>query len=83
MDNTSTLIQLEEKQAPLNQKTKCIEVNISQCLSCTITIEVPDDFDETDSVALEELVVNEIMLPSDCVTDLGYNNWIVDDFCVI
>lgn len=62
---------------------KTIKVDISQTLSSVQEIEVPDDFDETDSVALEELVVNEIMLPSDCVTDLGYNNWIVDDFCVI
>lgn len=62
---------------------KTIKVDISQTLSSVQEIEVPDDFDETDSVALEELVVNEIMLPSDCVTDLGYYNWIVDDFCVI
>lgn len=62
---------------------KTIKVDISQTLSSVQEIEVPDDFDETDSVALEKLVVNEIMLPSDCVADLGYNNWIVDDFCVI
>lgn len=62
---------------------KTIKVDISQTLSSVQEIEVPDDFDETNSIALEELVVNEIMLPSDCVTDLGYNNWIVDDFCVI
>ncbi len=62
---------------------KTIKVDISQTLSSVQEIEVPDDFDETDSVALEKLVVDEIMLPSDCVTDLGYNNWIVDDFCVI
>lgn len=62
---------------------KTIKVDISQTLSSVQEIEVPDDFDETDSVALEKLVVDEIMLPSDCVEDLGYNNWIVDDFCVI
>lgn len=62
---------------------KTIKVDISQTLSSVQEIEVPDDFDETDSVALEKLVVDEVMLPSDCVVDLGYNNWIVDDFCVI
>ncbi len=62
---------------------KTIKVDISQTLSSVQEIEVPDDFDETDSSALEKLVVDEIMLPSDCLVDLGYNNWIIDDFCVL
>lgn len=62
---------------------KTIKVDISQTLSSVQEIEVPDDFDETDSVALEKLVVDEIMLPSDCLIDLGHYNWVVDDFCVI
>ena len=62
---------------------KTIKVDNSQTLSSVQEIEVPDDFDETDSSALEKLVVDEIMLPSDCLVDLGYNNWIIDDFCVL
>lgn len=62
---------------------KTIKVDISQTLSSVQEIEVPDDFDETDSSALEKLVVDEVMLPSDCLVDLGYNNWIIDDFCVL
>lgn len=62
---------------------KTIKVDISQTLSSVQEIEIPDDFDETDSSALEKLVVDEVMLPSDCLVDLGYNNWIIDDFCVL
>ena len=64
-------------------KTKFIEVNISQTLSSTQIIEVPEDFDKTDNPALEKEVVSQIVLPSDCLEIDGYLMWNVDDFCVV
>ena len=61
---------------------KQIEVNISQCLSSTKTIEVPDDF-EYDPVELENYVRAQVMLPSDLLIDDGHGEWYVDDFCVL
>ena len=58
-----------------------INVDISQSLSSTQTIEVPDDF-EYDPVELEKYVKEQIVLPSDCLEISGYYNWYVDDFCV-
>ena len=55
---------------------KTIEVNISQCLSSTETIKVPDDF-EYNSIELEKYVREQIILPSDCIA------WYVDDLCVL
>jgi hypothetical protein len=82
MDNTPKLMQSEEKRAPWNEKTKIIEVNISQCLSSTERIEVPEDFEDYDNKeALEDFVRDQIMLPSDCVENNGYW-WYIDDFCV-
>ena len=61
---------------------KQIEVNISQCLSSTQIIEVPEDMEDYDSELLKEFVKDQIMLPSDCVENEGYY-WNIDDFCVI
>ena len=61
---------------------KKIEVNISQCLSSTQTIEVPNDF-EYDQDKLKEYVYDQVMLPSDCVENEGYFDWYVDEMCVI
>ena len=61
---------------------KQIEVNISQCLSSTQIIEVPEDMEDYDSEILKEFVKDQIMLPSDCVENEGYY-WNIDDFCVI
>lgn len=69
--------------APYNEKTKIIEVTISQCLSSVQKIEVPENFDESDNKSLEEIVREQIVLPSDCLEIDGYYNWAVDDFCVI
>ena len=58
---------------------KKIEVNISQCLSTTETIEVPDNFDDWDNTnALCDFVREQIALPSDCVD----YNWNIDEFWV-
>jgi len=81
MNNTPILTQSEE-DASWNQKTKTIEVNISQCLSSTQTIEVPDDF-EYDQEKLKEYVYDQVMLPSDCIQNEGYYDWYVDEMCVI
>lgn len=58
-----------------------IEVNISQCLSSTQEVEVPDDY-EYDPVTLEQFVKDQIVLPSDCLEINGYYDWYIDDFCV-
>jgi len=78
--NTPTLMQSEEKIAPWTRNTKTIEVNVSQCLSTTVDIEVPEDFEDYDNKeALEDFVREQIILPSDW-KDL--NNWYVDEFWV-
>ena len=59
-----------------------IEVNISQCLSSTQEVEVPDDY-EYDPVTLEQFVKDQIVLPSDCLEINGYYNWYTDDLSVI
>ena len=61
---------------------KTIEVNISQCLSSTKTIEVPDDFEDWNNTeALRDFVREQIVLPSDCLEYNGYW-WDVDEFWV-
>lgn len=77
--NTPTLMQSEEARAPWNEKTKEIEVNISQTLSCTTKIIVPEDL-EYEPELLENYVREQILLPSD-LKDL--EGWYVDDFCVM
>lgn len=72
----------EDPTAPYNEKTKVIEVNISQSLSATVEIVVPEDFDETDNVALEIAVRDQIVLPSEVAFKLSPDCWCVDDFCV-
>jgi hypothetical protein len=82
MNNTPTLMQSEEKIAPWNRKFKMITVNISQCLSTTVDIEVPEDFDETDNTALLNIVYEQIVLPSELTIDHSPDCWYVDDVCV-
>ena len=82
MSNTPILMQSEEERAPWNQKTKTITVNISQCLSTTVDIEVPEDFDETDNRALTNAVYEQIVLPSELTIDHSPDCWYVDDVCV-
>ena len=81
--NTPTLTQSEEERAPWNDKTRIITVNISQCLSTTVDIEVPEDFDETDNTALTNIVYEQIVLPSELTLDHSPDCWYVDDFCVM
>ena len=78
--NTPTLMRSEEEIAPWNRNTKTIEVNISQCLSTTVDIEVPEDFEDFDNTELlKEFVREQIVLPSELIP----NCWYVDDFCVM
>jgi len=72
----------EDPTAPYNEKTKIIEVNVSQCLSATVEIVVPEDFDETDNVALELAVREQIVLPSEVVFKHSPDCWYVDEFSV-
>ena len=80
--NTPTLMQSEEKIAPWNRKSKIITVNISQCLSTTVDIEVPENFDESDERDLENIVREQIILPSETIFKHSQDCWYVDDFCV-
>ena len=81
--NTPTLMQSEEKIAPWNRKSKMIAVNISQCLSTTVDIEVPEDFEDYDNKELlEDFVREQIILPSELTLEHSQNCWYVDDFCV-
>ena len=72
----------EDPTAPYNEKTKVIEVNVSQCLSATVEIEVPENFDENDEDALKDIVREQIVLPSDLTEKFHEISWCVDDFCV-
>lgn len=81
--NTPILMQSEEEIAPWTQNTKTIEVNISQCLSTTVDIEVPEDFDNYDNMnKLLEFVREQVILPSELVLEHSQDCWYVDDFCV-
>ena len=70
----------EDPTAPYNEKTKVIEVDISQCLSATVEIVVPKDFDEYEASedTLKDFVRGQIFLPSEVIQDC----WYIDDFCV-
>lgn len=73
----------EDPTAPYNEKTKVIEVNISQCLSTTVEIEVPEDFEDyNNSEALCDFVREQIILPSELTIDHSPDCWYVDEFCV-
>lgn len=84
MDNTPTLMQSEEKVAPWNRKYKTIPINISQCLSTTVNIEVPNDFEDYDNEdLLKDFVREQIILPSELTLEYSPDNWEIDDFCVM
>ena len=81
--NTPTLIQSEEEIAPWNQKFKKIPVDICQCLSTTVDIEVPENFEDYDNKELlEDFVREQIILPSELTLKHSQDCWYVDDFCV-
>ena len=52
--------------------TKKIEVTISECLSTDIT----------NPAVLQDAVIEQVVLPADCLEYYEYNGWDVDDFCV-
>ena len=81
--NTPILTQSEEERAPWNQKTKLIEVTVSQMLSSLVTIEVPENFDIFNKEALENVVREQIILPSELTLEHSPDCWYVDDFCVM
>lgn len=74
----------EDPTAPYNEKTKVIEVDISQCLSTTVKIEVPENFDEYEASedTLKDFVREQIILPSEVLLDHSQDCWYIDDFCV-
>ena len=81
--NTPTLMQSEEQKAPWNQKFKKLTINISQCLSTTVDIEVPEDFEDyNNKELLEDFVREQIILPSEVILEHSQNCWYVDDFWV-
>ena len=80
--NTPILMQSEEKIAPWNRKSKIISIDISQCLSTTVDIEVPEDFEDYDNMnKLLEFVREQIVLPSELILEHSQDCWYVDDFC--
>ena len=54
-----------------------ITVDISECLSSTQEIEVPDNYNESE---LLNYVKEQVMLPSDSIK---VGDWFVDDFSII
>lgn len=83
-NNTPTLMQSEEKIAPWNKRYKTISINISQCLSTTVDIEVPNDFEDYDNEELlKDFVREQIVLPSELTLEHSPDYWEVDDFCVM
>lgn len=73
----------EDPTAPYNEKTKVIEVNISQCLSTIVNIEVPEDFEDYDnSETLCDFVREQIILPSELTSQHSPDYWYVDEFWV-
>lgn len=78
MSNTPILMQSEEQAAPWNQTEQTlreVDVTISETLSKTVTVEVPDIYDKFD---LRDAVRDQILCPSDRCKD-----WDLDDFEVI
>ena len=62
---------------------KTIEVNISQCLSSIVSIEVPDDFEDYDNTgALCDFVREQIVLPSELTLQHSPDCWYIDEFWV-
>lgn len=83
MINTPTLMQSEEEIAPWNRESKIITVNISQCLSTTVDIEVPKDFEDYDNKELlKDFVREQIILPSEVISEHSQDCWYVDEFWV-
>ena len=73
----------EDPTAPYNEKTKVIEVNISQCLSTIVNIEVPEDFEDyNNSEALCDFVREQIILPSELTSQHSPDCWYIDEFWV-
>lgn len=65
------------------KKYKTLEVNISQCLSTTVDIEVPEDFEDyDDSKALCDFVREQVVLPSELILKHSQDCWYIDDFWV-
>lgn len=80
--NTPTLMQSEKKIVPWNRKSKIISINISQCLSTTVDIEVPEDFEDYDNMnKLLDFAREQIILPSELILEHSKDCWYVDDFC--
>lgn len=81
--NTPTLMRSEEEIAPWNQNMKTIEVTVCQCLSTTVDIQVPENFEDYDNEALlEDFVREQIILPSEVILEHSQDCWDVDEFCV-
>ena len=65
------------------KKYKTIEVNISQCLSSVVEVQVPEDFEDYDNTELlKEFVREQIILPSELISKHSLEYWCVDDFWV-
>ena len=84
MNDNYSIEAANDPAAPYNEKLKTIQVDISVTLSSTQKIEVPEDFDESDNIALQDAVIDQIYLPQDMIEVAGYSKyWIVDEFVVV
>ena len=79
--NTPTLMQSEEKNAPWNEGSREIVVGVSQTLSTSVVINVPENFDLENEDMLKLIVKENIILPSEAISNYG-DGWYVDDFWV-
>lgn len=65
------------------EKYKTIEINISQCLSSVVEVQVPEDFEDFDNdELLKDFVRKQIVLPSELISKHSLEHWYVDDFWV-
>lgn len=80
--NTPTLMQSEENEAPWNQEIEVIPITICQVLSADVDILVPKGFDLDNKAALEDMVREQIILPSEVINENSNNFWCVDEFCI-
>ena len=76
--NYPPMSQSDWDRAPWNEKEPkevIVDVTISQTLSRTVTVTVPENYDDYD---LREAVRNQVSLPSNTSSE-----WVEDDFEVI
>lgn len=80
--NNPILTEIEESNAPWNDDFKDIEVTVSQCLSSSVVITVPKNLEDYNSDILRDFVKEQVILPSETISNKSNDIWYVDDFNV-